>query len=319
MAERLIDEGGSPVEYHLDRGLRLNTELEHKNFYSWAINEIDDQGQVVGGDQIPWDWSLSFKATSCVLTTGIGIKTHGFMEQPLPVPEIEHPQSIRATLRPGHPRDDDNYFRQTTYSMFGTNRAIESFELDIRPISDSAETESCLVWGTVSYTAEEIDFLDETTPDTIIFHLRVKPEMFGRYAALISQGAVNELILRVSAVAGFYSQWSPSVSTRDVKVLTTGDEHKISQPAGFDIEVPRLGAVGEVELFINRRLVFGGGVPDEGVPPDVPSVHPLLEESPTRMADITGPQVLQAILALKRAAWAIVALLTVLCLISLRG
>ena len=46
--------------------------------------------------------------------------------------------------------------------MFGTDRAIKSFQLDIHPIADPAEQESCRAWGSVSYTTE-IDFRNETT------------------------------------------------------------------------------------------------------------------------------------------------------------
>ena len=51
----------------LEHGLRLHIESEHKNLYKWAINEIDAQGQRIGDDQIPWQWTLHFTATSCVL------------------------------------------------------------------------------------------------------------------------------------------------------------------------------------------------------------------------------------------------------------
>ena len=100
--------------------------------------------------------------------------------------------------------------------MFGTDRAIKSFQLDIHPITDPAEQESCAAWGTVSYT-HEIDFRNETTEDCIVFYLFVKPETFARYAAKISHGSVDEMILSVGSVAGFYSEWSPSISTRNVR------------------------------------------------------------------------------------------------------
>ena len=60
---------------HLERGLRINTKPEYKSLYSWAINEIDAEGQQIGRDQIPWPWTLSFTATSCVLGDSIEIKS----------------------------------------------------------------------------------------------------------------------------------------------------------------------------------------------------------------------------------------------------
>jgi hypothetical protein len=241
------------VDFHLEHGLRLHTEPEHKGLYKWAINEIDAQGQQIGDDQIPWVWSLYFTATSCALGDNIEIDSQFQTNETTPKPpEIVHRQVIRVRLRPGNPRDDDDYFRQTTYSMFGTKRAIKSFQLDIQPTDNSAEQESCKAWGSVSYTSE-IDFRNETTDDCIIFYLFVKPETFARYAAKVAHGLVDEMILRVGRVAGFYSGWSPSISTTNVKVLTSGSEQKITLP-DFNW---RLGHVGEAALYINRHLEFG--------------------------------------------------------------
>ena len=157
------------MDFHLERGLRLNTKPEHKNLYNWAINEIDAQGRQIGDDQIPWKWTLRFTATSCVLCDSIDIESQVQMEETTPAPpEIAERQVIRVELRPGSPRDDGEYFRNTTFSMFGTDRAIKSFALDIHPIVDPAKQESCSAWGSASYTTE-IDFRNETIDDGISF------------------------------------------------------------------------------------------------------------------------------------------------------
>jgi hypothetical protein len=67
---------------------------------------------------------------------------------------------------------------------------------------------------------------------------------------------VDEMALSVKSVAGFYSEWSPSISTHRVKVLTSGSEQKIIMPPGHSFKPPRLGYVGAAELLINRRLEF---------------------------------------------------------------
>ena len=197
------------MDFHLERGLRLHTKPGHKNLYNWAINETDAQGQQIGHDQIPWGWMLHFTATSCSLLDGIEIKSQSQIDETTPAPrEIVQRQVIRARLRPGSARDDGDYFRKITFSMFGTDRVIKSFLLDIHLIADSAEQESCTAWGTVSYTAET-DFRVETTDDCIVFYMFMKPDTFARYAAKIAHGSVDEMILSVGSVAGFYSEWSP--------------------------------------------------------------------------------------------------------------
>jgi hypothetical protein len=241
------------VDFHLEHRLRLVTAPEHENLYAWAINEIDGQAQQIGPDQIPWPWTLRFIATSCELRDSIKIKSKPQVEDAAPaLAEIEQAQIIRAELRPGIFGDEE-----TAFSMFGTGRMIERFQLEILPIANPAESERCHTWGSVSYTTE-IDFRDDTSDDCIVFYLFVKSETFASYAEKIASRAVDELILGVKSVDGFYSEWSPSVSTSLVKVLTGGKEQAISLAPGFEFEPPRLGRVGTAELWINRRIELSG-------------------------------------------------------------
>jgi hypothetical protein len=172
---------------------------------------------------------------------------------PMKPPQITQGQVIRVALRPGMPWDDGD--NETSLSMFGTDRIIKSFQLNIHPIDDPAKLESCTAWGSVSYTTE-IDFSHATMDDCLAFYLFVKPEIFARYGAKIAHGLVNEMFLSVKSVAGLYSEWSPSVSTHSVKVLVSGGEQQVTLPPGLGFEPPRLGHVGAAELSINRRLEF---------------------------------------------------------------
>lgn len=305
------------MDFHLERGLRLHTNPEHKNLYNWAINEIDARGQQIGHDQIPWGWTLHFTATSCVLGDSIEIKSQFQIEETAPaLREIVQRQVIRVTLRPGSPRDDGDYFRKTIFSMFGTDRAIKSFQLDIHPIADPAEQESCTAWGTVSYTAE-IDFRNETTDDCIVFYMFVKPDTFARCAAKIAHGLVDEMILRVGSVAGFYSEWSPSISTDHVKVLTKGDEQNITLPAGLQFEPPRLGDIGAAELYINRRLEFVKRAATAEAVEETADVGTVRAVPETRTPAAVDPRTLQMLGSLRRAAWFVVLLLALILIATL--
>lgn len=244
------------MDFHLERGLRLRVEEENKSLYRWSIDEIDAQGKRVGAGQIPWDWTLNFTATSCVLGDSINLDSNFQKHEAKPAPpKITQRQVIHVTLRPGHPRDDRDGFDETSFSMFGTDRIVKSFQLDIHPISESAEQERCSAWGCVSYTTET-DFRNVTSDDCVIFYLFVQPETFARYGAKVAHGLVDEIVLTVKGVAGFYSEWSPEISTRYVKVLTRGEEHKVALPPGVKLEPPRLGYVETADLYINRRLEF---------------------------------------------------------------
>jgi hypothetical protein len=234
------------MHYHLDYGLRLHTEQEYKNLYSWAINEVAADGSPIDRDQIPWRWTLYFSATSCMVTNWLEISAPFSLrgERDDDPPLTEEGQLIRMTLQPSE---------NVAYSMFGTKRTIRIFTLEVRALEDSAETERCDAWGSVSNTSE-IDFRDETVRDCICFYLAVKPETFAHYVALIERGAIDEIRFNVGSVDGFYSEWSPSVSADNVKVLVSGDEHRVDLPPDFQGKPPRLGRVRKAHLHLIRRL-----------------------------------------------------------------
>jgi hypothetical protein len=288
--------------FHLEKTLRLKTDPEHKNLYSWAINEVDEQGDVVGRDQIPWNWDHYFTGTSLVMGDSIEVKRTQREGEEIKT-EVDQRQSIRVNLRPGDPRDGDDPWHRTTFRFFGTDRVISQFQLDIRPIRDPAEQESCSAWGAPSYSHDS-DFVTETTDDAVMFYLFVKPDAFARYAAKVTMAAADEIVLRVGSVRGFYSEWSPSISTREVKVLGRGREQKIDGAEGFD--PPRLGDVGEAELRISRKLAFG-----------IPAGTVRLESpfSSAAAASAPDPQVAKLLGSIRTSARWIIGLLVVLVLV----
>lgn len=299
------------MDYHLDHRLRLRTETEHKGLYSWAINEIDDADRVIGTDQIPWVWDLYFHATSMVMGDSI-VVTREQPEGESETTKVQQRQVIRIQLKPGDLRENE-LFRATRFSMFGTNRQIEKFQLDVRPITDPTEQENCIAWGSPSYTYES-DFRHSTTEDIVIFYLAVKPETFSRYADKIAMGGLDEVAFRVGSVRGFYSEWSPGISTRSVKVLTAGsDHHKVEMPPGIEFDPPRLSTVHEADLYFNRRLAFRARPLDEDAATE-PAGTVVLE--PPFAATHAAPdlQSVKLLGSIKVAAWviAIAAVVTML-------
>jgi hypothetical protein len=291
------------MEFHLERGLRLITDPQYKNLYSWAINEVDVEGRQVGGDQIPWQWTLGFAATSCVLCDSIDVKSpHPISEAAQATPEFAQRQVIRAQLRPGTPWDDE-HLRRTTFSMLGTGRAIKSFELQVQPLADPADQEHCTAWGMVSNTAEA-DLQDQTEDDCIFFYLFVKPETFAGYATKIAHGWVDEILLSIGSVDGFYSEWSPSVFASHVKVLTMGDEQSITLPPDHLVQPPRLGHVGTAGLYINRRLEFAKPAPASKSAGEMADL-----EIATQIPAIAGLPMLES---LRRGVWFVVGLLALI-------
>ncbi|WP_162917322.1 hypothetical protein [Dongia deserti] len=240
------------MEYHLDRRVVLSPVSKLSNLYTWSLQEFDAAGKQIGSDQMPWGWTLYFTVSELRL---IDVTTYEASEDEIEKKGLHGKQVIRAKLNAGVPWDRHGDYK-TRYSMFGTDRIISDFELSIEKLPAGKEEETCRAWGSVSYTTDH-DFRDETTDDTVLFHLLVRPETFDKYAGKITAGQLTEATFRVGRVHGFYSEWSPSITTNSVKVLTRDAKyHKVEIPDGCQIDPNRLGQVGEAELTLVRKIKF---------------------------------------------------------------
>ncbi|RWL82403.1 MAG: hypothetical protein EOR67_27815 [Mesorhizobium sp.] len=242
------------MENHIDRRVILCPESEYKNLYEWCLQEIDADGKKIGRDQIPWEWTLYFKATELTLhdTLTVGSLLPSASQDDINTVTVK--QGISAKLLP---------FGATwspSYSMFGTDRTITDISLSIMPSVVDGEQEQCLAWGIVSYTAE-IDFREETTPDCIGFYLIVNPDRFAQYVEMIATSAVEDVLLFVGRVPGFYSDWSPSTSTDRIKILADKSAQKIEIPPGCKIDPPRLGRAQYAQVHIRRAAELSKATP----------------------------------------------------------
>lgn len=298
------------MEYHLDRRIVLSQDSEFKNLYSWFLQESDEDGHKLHPDQIPWAWSLYFTATELTLQDSLSVRDEYRRQDSETTFVTKTAQAILAKLQPGHARDRAMYTRPS-YSMFGTDRYVTDFQLAIYPTDEADGQAMCRAWGNVSYTTE-VDFRDETIADSLGFQLYVPTATFAEYARKVESGAVDEAILRVGAVQGFYSDWSPSISTSSIKILTDDRDHKVEIPAGCEIDPPRLGRVGETELYLRRSNALKG-LPSE--PEDDWAHDELFVESKSPPPiPTTAPEsrTVPLLSSLRLAAWIIAALLFVL-------
>lgn len=244
------------MDYHLDNKLKFSTDIEHSRLYKWCLREFDENGNQIGSDQIPWHWSINFTITDFRYFFNINQerdydlfesddedKSETKTDEDI---ETKVTESITASLSPT--KDSSRFGSYTTYSMFATNREITEFNLRI----EKSEEESCWISGSVSYTAEH-DFRDETTDDWIEIILLLKPDNFEKVVNLIKSDTINESYLRLSHTDGFYSEWSPSISTDNVKVLTRSDDQILDIPEDCKIEPPRLGKVGDLDLHLGHK------------------------------------------------------------------
>lgn len=235
---------------HMDYKLKLERNTKHPSLYAWAIQEWDGE-KVVGRDLIPWNWSLNFSATSCTLHDSLNIEPKSIFNDEGP-PQVSLKQRISVDLK------SDNSGRkgswdETRFSMMGTDRQIKSITLEILP-DDSDSQEHCTAWGSVSFEMEGPDFAKFTTDDCIYFYLHMKSKDFERYANGIRDGKIKGVFFRVASVEGFYSDWSPSIETDLVKVLTSDQDQFVDGSLDDDVVIKRLGRVHRASLSIAHQL-----------------------------------------------------------------
>ena len=123
--------------------IKLTTETEHSNLYKWCLQEFNAEGEQVGSDLIPWNWSLEFDVTNICYQYSLENEKRvrfGFDEEAKApeeeVPDIDFQVSevMYASLIPVEGR-----YRRTSYSMVGTDREVK----DIRLRIEKTETDSC--------------------------------------------------------------------------------------------------------------------------------------------------------------------------------
>jgi hypothetical protein len=234
------------LENHFSNKVIYSTDREHKNLYQWSLQEIDADGKKLGSDWIPWSWTLRFKAKDISLRENWSISERYPKDETKGKMETKERRVIAATLCP-----DAYHDWPPSYSMLGTDRRVDSIHLHIEEISDDDE-ERCIAYGNVSYTTE-IDFRESIQEDALSFYFYVHANKFRYFAKRITSGQVDSLVFSVGHVSGFYSRWSPGISTDQIKILTEDSDHVVEElPDGFTIR--RLGEVGKVELNFARAV-----------------------------------------------------------------
>jgi hypothetical protein len=233
------------MDYHVNRRIILRAESEYKSLYTWSLNELDKAGKGMGQAQVPWEWSADFTATEMMLHDQVVVGRDSDNE------DLSARVFIKAKLWPGFPWNTSS-FDTTSYSMFGTDREIAEFNLNIMQLESDSEPERCHAWGSVGWTSE-VDFRQMSVEDCVEFNLFVRSTTFSRYIKKIESSSLISASFRLRGVAGFYSEWSPSVSTSKIKVLANATDQRLEMPSGCGVNPPQLGEVKQAELSMQTR------------------------------------------------------------------
>lgn len=230
--------GGVAVEYQLENPVRVSTKSPHESLYSWFIEELDSTTKKVSPHYVPWGWNLYFDVTDLTVIRSLEF-------------EADKTSDVREHIHGRlFPQTTDRR-AAATYSFFGTNRKIESFTLRI--VKSKDDKESFHVFGSVGYE-HEWDFENLLQGDSVEVEIVLPASRFDRLASFIEDGR-SKGIVTLGAVEGFYSEWSPSIRTKNIKILANLKDQKVTTDGAAEITPPVLGKLGSFSF----RLLKGDG------------------------------------------------------------
>jgi hypothetical protein len=238
---------GGFMEYNLDNRVVLSAEREHKSLYSWSIKEFDEKGNQIDRDQIPWDWSLAFEAIELRPFYSLEIKEGDVSNEE---DSGSQPGEVNEYLN-GKLLPSVESRKAGIYSMFGTRRRIDQFGLFIYKAKEG-ERERCRLWGSASYTSEW-DFQNVTEPDSVQVYVFLTSEKFDHLMNLVKVPVATGATIHLRGVAGFYSDWSPSIRTDSIKVLANAKDQRLENPQNLTFDPPALGYVREFQISIKKE------------------------------------------------------------------
>jgi hypothetical protein len=260
------------LPYKINRRVILSEESEFKSLYNWSLQELDTDGIPIGSPQIPWTWRLSFYASELRYHNNVqfkqSIKNLEYAEQDQTIlkdkssepSSIDGSERISGTLKPAsRPRE------MGRYSMFGTDRVITEFDLQIRRVSEGGR-EVASLWGGLSYTTDW-DFEDVTENDIVQINITLGEVRFRKLVDLMESGNTETLWVQLNQVSGFYSEWSPSIRTSKIKILANLKDQKVEIPAGCLINPPQLGFVAECDIGFTTLNKFAPRTSDNQIEP----------------------------------------------------
>ncbi|TBY04240.1 hypothetical protein [Rhizobium laguerreae] len=219
------------MDYKIEKPIRLNGKSPHDGLYSWFIEEMDQATKQLGPNYIPWSWNFHFEARDLMVVRALEKKD----DKP-----AEVRQHIRGRLFP----EMKDRRAAATFSFFGTNRTIESFTLNI--VRTTGDREDIHVTGAMAFEYEW-DFESLMQSDSVEIEISLTAEKYDTLAEFIADGR-SKAVVTLGLVDGFYSQWSPSIRTNDIKILSSLQDQKVKIDAGNDIAPPVLGKAGEFVL-----------------------------------------------------------------------
>ncbi len=258
------------MEYKLENRVRVSTKSPHQNLYSWFIEELDPATKKISPNYVPWGWSLYFDAKALTVVRSLEFEDEKTSDV------TEH---IHGRLAP----QTSDRRAAARYSFFGTNRKIESFTLRI--VKSKDDKESFHVFGSPSYE-HEWDFENLLQNDTVEVEIVLPASRFERIASFIESGN-PKAVVTLGGVHGFYSEWSPSIRTTDIKILANLKDQKVATEGAAEVDPPVLGKIGSFSFRLLKGEGAIGRLEADDAEADPPSIFEEKPLSPAPSVDLS--------------------------------
>lgn len=232
------------MEHNLEKKVKYDIEDEYKSLYSWSLIEVNADETNAPKKWVPFVWSTRFIASKLAVIRRISIQKDYDSEEEN-AKNLTDTSVIVADLYSGYCNDGENLEDFVRYGMFGTDRKVEAFTLKINVANDGIE--KCKAWATPSYDYE-VDFRSSVASDCVEFNLYLEKDRWESIAQLIQNKSIDSMLVSFSDVSGFYSDWSPSISTNSIKILTS--YHSVEGDEKIVESIPKVGDVGEFGLML---------------------------------------------------------------------
>jgi hypothetical protein len=234
------------MEYLLERKVKINTEPDYKSLYSWCLNEFDVNDKLIGSDLVPFAWRFRFTGTSLQVTTKLELERDFETDKTKAITT----KTIGGKFYSGICYDGKNLVDEVAFSIFGTARTIKEFNVSISEAKSDKE-EVC--WFTVipSYESEGAEFQTEIQNDFAGFDIYVHSEKFNQLVKLIESRSLNSVSFSVKGVDGVYAQWTPTITTRSAKILTS--DNVVEDVGETKFECPTTSKVEEFSINFNSQ------------------------------------------------------------------
>ncbi|MBP2563371.1 hypothetical protein J2857_006170 [Neorhizobium galegae] len=259
------------MDYKLEKPVRISTKSPHQNLYSWFIEELDPATKKISPNYVPWGWSLYFDAKDLTVVRSLEFETDK---------KSDVNEHIHGRLAP----QTSDRRAAANYSFFGTNRKIESFTLRI--VKSKDDQESFHVFGSPSYE-HEWDFENLLQNDTVEVEIVLPASRFERIASFIESGN-PKAVVTLGGVHGFYSEWSPSIRTTDIKILANLSDQKVAKEDAAEIDPPVLGKIGSFAFRLLKGEGATGKIKAEETEADPPSIFEERPVLPAPSVDLSS-------------------------------